>query len=84
MKSTTQTVGTPSRARLEADGMAYVEVPVMITGRFLGGKPFGSTDSVTVRRPSPELRAPQPRRLADLYGLILLGRRKFALPSLML
>lgn len=28
----------------------YVEVPVMITGRFVGGKPFGSAGSVTLRR----------------------------------
>jgi len=36
----------------------YVEVPVMTTGRFLGGKPFGSAGSVTLRRPAPGTHAP--------------------------
>jgi hypothetical protein len=30
----------------------YVEVPVMITGRLVTGKPFGSAGSVTLRRPA--------------------------------
>lgn len=42
-------VGTPSEP-VEAGGWAYVEVPVMIRGRFRGGKPFASAGSVTVRR----------------------------------
>jgi hypothetical protein len=31
-------------------GFDYVEVPVMITGRFVGGKPFGSSGRVMLRR----------------------------------
>jgi hypothetical protein len=42
-------VGTPSEP-VHAGGFAYVEVPVMIRGRFRGGKPFASAGSVTVRR----------------------------------
>jgi hypothetical protein len=42
-------VGTPS-GPVEAQGWAYVEVPVMIRGNFRGGKPFSSTGSVTVRK----------------------------------
>lgn len=42
-------VGTPSEP-VESKGWAYVEVPVMIRGTFLGGKPFSSAGSVTVRR----------------------------------
>jgi hypothetical protein len=42
-------VGTPSEP-VEANGWAFVEVPVMIRGRFRGGKPFASAGSVTVRR----------------------------------
>jgi hypothetical protein len=45
-------VGTPSLP-VRSDGWDYVEVPVMTTGRFIGGKPFGSTGSVTLRRPAP-------------------------------
>jgi hypothetical protein len=45
-------VGTPSRP-VRSNGWDYVEVPVMTTGRFLGGKPFGSAGSVTLRRPAP-------------------------------
>jgi hypothetical protein len=43
------TVGPPSRP-VEANGWAYVEVPVMITGAFRGGKSFGSSGSVTLRK----------------------------------
>jgi hypothetical protein len=43
------TVGTPSRTA-EAGGWQYVEVPVMIYGRFRGGKGFGNSGSVTLRR----------------------------------
>lgn len=32
------------------DGYDYVEVPVMTTGRFVGGKPFGSSGRVMLRR----------------------------------
>jgi hypothetical protein len=42
-------VGTPSEP-VQAEGWAYVEVPVMIHGAFRGGKPFTSAGSVTVRR----------------------------------
>jgi len=42
-------VGTPSKP-VESKGFLFVEVPVMITGEFRGGKPFGSTGSVTLRR----------------------------------
>src|SRR4051812_19487787 len=35
-------VGPPSLP-VRSDGWDYVEVPVMTTGRFIGGKPFGST-----------------------------------------
>jgi hypothetical protein len=45
-------VGPPSLP-VRSDGWDYVEVPVMTTGRFIGGKPFGSTGSVTLRRPAP-------------------------------
>jgi hypothetical protein len=43
-------VGTPSLPA-EADGQVWVQLPVMITGRFKGGKPFGSSGNVMVRRP---------------------------------
>jgi hypothetical protein len=42
-------VGTPSEP-VQAGGFAYVEVPVMISGTFRGGKPFASAGSVTIRR----------------------------------
>jgi hypothetical protein len=42
-------IGTPSEP-VEAEGWAFVEVPVMIRGRFRGGKPFASAGSVTMRR----------------------------------
>jgi hypothetical protein len=42
-------VGTPSEP-VQAEGWAYVEVPVMIRGTFRGGKPFSSAGSVTVRK----------------------------------
>jgi hypothetical protein len=42
-------VGTPSEP-VEANGWAYVEVPVMIRGTFRGGKAFATAGSVTVRR----------------------------------
>ena len=44
-------VGTPSLTVRSGD-WDYVEVPVMITGRFIGGKPFGNSGSVTLRRPA--------------------------------
>jgi hypothetical protein len=44
-------VGTPS-APAEANHFVWVQLPVMITGRFKGGKPFGSSGNVFVRRPS--------------------------------
>jgi hypothetical protein len=42
-------IGTPSLPAAAA-GYEYVEVPVMITGAYHGGKAFGSTGSVTLRR----------------------------------
>jgi hypothetical protein len=42
-------VGSPSEP-VSANGFAYVEVPVMISGTFRGGKPFASAGSVTIRR----------------------------------
>ena len=42
-------VGTPSEP-VESEGWAFVEVPVMITGAFRGGKAFSSVGSVTLRR----------------------------------
>jgi hypothetical protein len=43
------TVGTPTEP-VEAGGWAFVEVPIMITGRMRGGEPFGSAGSVSMRR----------------------------------
>jgi hypothetical protein len=45
------TVGEPSEPVL-AGGWSFVEVPVMITGTLKGGKGFGSTGSVSLRRAS--------------------------------
>jgi hypothetical protein len=42
-------VGAPSEP-VQANGWAYVEVPVMIRGKFRGGKGFASAGSVTLRR----------------------------------
>ena len=41
----------PATRPVEANGWLYVEVPIQITGRMKGGKPFGSVGSVTMRRP---------------------------------
>ncbi|MFL6857690.1 MAG: hypothetical protein ACJ8EB_07245 [Allosphingosinicella sp.] len=41
--------GAPSQPARQGD-FEFVEVPVMITGRFVGGKPFGSAGRVTLRR----------------------------------
>ncbi|MEA3063458.1 MAG: hypothetical protein QOJ94_3239 [Sphingomonadales bacterium] len=41
--------GAPSQPVAQGD-FEFVDVPVMITGRFVGGKPFGSVGSVTLRR----------------------------------
>jgi hypothetical protein len=49
-------VGTPSEP-VQAEGWAYVEVPVMIRGTFRGGKPFTSAGSVTVRKATSGPRA---------------------------
>ncbi|HEX8307064.1 MAG TPA: hypothetical protein VF645_01425 [Allosphingosinicella sp.] len=46
-------IGTPSEP-VQAQGWAYVEVPVMIRGTFKGGKPFSSAGSVTVRKATGE------------------------------
>ena len=45
-------IGAPTQP-VRSDDWVYVEVPVMTTGRFIGGKPFGSSGSVTLRRPVP-------------------------------
>ncbi len=42
-------VGAPSRP-VASGGWLYVDVPVMITGSFKGGKTFGSAGRVTLRR----------------------------------
>src|SRR5687768_12734690 len=42
-------VGPPSEP-VQANGFAYVEVPVMIRGEFRGGRAFSSAGSVTMRR----------------------------------
>ncbi|HYG48976.1 MAG TPA: hypothetical protein VD846_13680 [Allosphingosinicella sp.] len=42
-------VGPPGEP-VQANGFAYVEVPVMIRGEFRGGRPFSSAGSVTMRR----------------------------------
>jgi len=41
--------GAPSQPAVQGD-FEWVEIPVMITGRFVGGKPFGSAGRVTLRR----------------------------------
>jgi hypothetical protein len=43
----------PATRPVEANGWLYVEVPIQITGRIKGGKPFGSVGSVTMRRAAP-------------------------------
>ncbi len=43
-------VGTPSLPVRSGD-WDYVEVPIMITGRMRGGRPFGNSGSVSLRRP---------------------------------
>ncbi|MDB5693351.1 MAG: hypothetical protein JWO81_2414 [Alphaproteobacteria bacterium] len=59
-------VGVPSRP-VQSEGWVYVEVPVMTTGRFLGGKPFGSAGSVSLRRPAPVIEAPPGERGWRIY-----------------
>jgi len=59
-------VGTPSRPVTD-QGWIWVEVPVMTTGTFLGGKPFGSAGSVTLRRPAPGAAAPDNERGWRIY-----------------
>jgi hypothetical protein len=55
-------VGTPSEP-VQAQGWAYVEVPVMIRGTFRGGKPFSSAGSVTVRKATSAREAGQGWRI---------------------
>jgi hypothetical protein len=45
------TVGTPSLPARSGE-WEFVEVPVMITGRLRGGRSFGNSGSVTLRRPA--------------------------------
>src|SRR3954467_12254172 len=59
-------VGVPSEP-VASQGWVYVEVPVMTTGAFLGGKPFGSAGSVTLRRPAPGTDAPPAQRGWRIY-----------------
>ena len=59
-------VGAPSRP-VASQGWIWVEVPVMTTGNFLGGKPFGSTGSVTVRRPASGAAAPPDQQGWRIY-----------------
>lgn len=54
-------IGAPSRP-VAAGGWLYVEVPVMITGSFRGGKAFGSTGSVTLRRAAARGATPADRQ----------------------
>jgi hypothetical protein len=42
-------VGTPT-VPVRAGGFVWVQLPVMITGSFKGGKPFGSSGNVVLRR----------------------------------
>jgi hypothetical protein len=44
-------LGAPTRP-VRAGGFLFVDVPVMITGAFKGGKSFGSVGRVTMRRPA--------------------------------
>jgi hypothetical protein len=59
-------VGVPSEP-VASNGWVYVEVPVMTTGLFLGGKPFGSTGSVSLRRPAPGTEATPTQRGWRIY-----------------
>jgi hypothetical protein len=59
-------VGAPSEP-VASQGWTYVEVPVMTTGRFLGGKPFGSSGSVSLRRPAAGTDAPSAERGWRIY-----------------
>jgi hypothetical protein len=53
-------VGTPSTP-VEARGWDFVEVPVMIYGRFKGGKTFASSGSVSMRRAASAEAGPRER-----------------------
>lgn len=55
-------VGEPSRP-VRSGGWYHVEVPVMITGRMRGGKPFGSTGSVSLRRAAPGNEGARPEQM---------------------
>jgi hypothetical protein len=59
-------IGQPSLPVRSGDWL-YVEVPVMTTGRFLGGKPFGSAGSVTLRRPVSGSSSPPGERGWRIY-----------------
>jgi hypothetical protein len=59
-------IGAPS-GPVASQGWIWVEIPVMTTGRFLGGKPFGSAGSVTLRRPAPGTDAPAAERGWRIY-----------------
>jgi hypothetical protein len=54
-------VGQPGRPARGGDWL-WVRVPVMITGSYKGGKEFGSTGSVTLRRSTSAAAAPADRR----------------------
>ncbi|HEY1606289.1 MAG TPA: hypothetical protein VGF77_11915 [Allosphingosinicella sp.] len=59
-------IGAPSLP-VASQGWIWVEIPVMTTGRLRGGKPFGSTGSVTLRRPAPDTKAPANERGWRIY-----------------
>lgn len=54
-------VGTPSTP-VEQGGWTYVEVPVMITGSYKGGRPFATSGSVSMRRAVSAEAGPRERR----------------------
>lgn len=55
--------GRPARSR----GWLWVRVPVMITGRYKGGRNFGSTGTVILRRSTPDAASPADRSW-KVYG----------------
>jgi hypothetical protein len=61
------TVGVPSRP-VEAEGWLFVEVPVMIYGTFRGGKGFGTSGSVTLRRAADGRTATPAERRWHIYA----------------
>jgi hypothetical protein len=60
------TIGEPSQP-VTAGGWSFVEVPVMITGTLKGGKGFGSTGSISVRRAAGAPGATRAQRNWHIY-----------------